>query len=87
MIIKGHGKSVDTLTQWGYFDKRRPAESVLNDIVTLQMQTKKQFPEVPYLILGHSMGSFFIRRFACLYGDQGGWCELSRELAIKNQPF
>ena len=67
---QGHGKSVDTLTQWGYFDKRKPAVSVLNDIVTLQMQTKKRFSEVPYLILGHSMGSFFIRRFACLYGDR-----------------
>lgn len=66
---QGHGKSVDTLTQWGYFDKKKPADSVLQDIVTLQKMTKEKQPQVPYIILGHSMGSFFVRRFASQYGN------------------
>ena len=64
----GHGKSVFGEDDLGYFNKDRSVQVVLDDIRALQLAVKKQFPDKPYFIMGHSMGSFFCRKYISLYG-------------------
>jgi len=62
----GHGKSVNSQEEWGYFSKHGSVDA-LEDIHTLTKMIKEQYKNVPYCILGHSMGSFFVRRFLATY--------------------
>lgn len=65
----GHGKSVTTEENLGYFHSPNGNECVLGDIDTLRRKTAERFPNVPYFILGHSMGSFLVRQYIGLYGE------------------
>lgn len=65
----GHGKSVVSDDNLGYFLKSRDYDIVIRDIRALQLAVKKQVGDKPYFILGHSMGSFFCRKYISLYGE------------------
>ena len=43
-------------------------KTLRRDIRALQMLTQDLYPELPYFLLGHSMGSFLARQFLCLRG-------------------
>lgn len=63
----GHGYSIVSEEDRGYFaDDGNKA--LIEDIHKLMISTKKQYPNKPYFILGHSMGSFLLRQFISLYG-------------------
>lgn len=64
----GHGKSVTDETQLGYFAKHDGNFCVLGDMEQLRQDTQKKYPNVPYFLLGHSMGSFLARQFIEKYG-------------------
>ena len=64
----GHGKSVKSENELGYFNKQRSTQIVIDDIRALQLAVKKQTEGKPYFVLGHSMGSFFCRKYISLYG-------------------
>lgn len=64
----GHGKSVAEDGTYGYFCKKDPATVVVKDVHHLKKMTQKLYPNVPYVILGHSMGSFILRNYLCRYG-------------------
>ena len=64
----GHGESVNSEEEWGYFSPNG-AEDALKDMVTITETTKEQYPELPYVIFGHSMGSFFVRKYMILVGN------------------
>lgn len=66
----GHGKSVSSENEFGYFAEERGCECVLKDIRTLTERMKHRFEGKPCFILGHSMGSFFARRYVALYGEE-----------------
>ena len=63
----GHGKSIQTEADLGYFDERKGNQYVIGDIYQLQEMTKKKYPDVPYFMLGHSMGSFLLRQYLTMY--------------------
>lgn len=65
----GHGQSVASEDLLGYFNARRDPEVIIADIRALQLAVKKQTGDKPYFILGHSMGSFFCRKYISLYGN------------------
>ena len=65
----GHGKSVSEGGSFGYFCEQDPATVVVRDVHRLKKITEEQYPQVPYIILGHSMGSFFARRYLTVYKD------------------
>ena len=65
----GHGGSVNSEDEWGYFGENGN-EILLQDMHTLQILTKEKYPDVPYFLLGHSMGSFYARQYICLHGDE-----------------
>lgn len=41
---------------------------LLADIRTLQDMTADKYPDLPYFMLGHSMGSFLAREYLCVHG-------------------
>ena len=66
----GHGNSVISKDDWGYFAKDNGYNVVLNDMHKLTSLNKDLFPNKPYFLLGHSMGSFFARYYLCKYGNE-----------------
>ena len=65
----GHGDSVNSPDDYGYFREKNGNKCLLEDIRTLHDMTKKKYPDVPYFILGHSMGSFLARQYMARYDD------------------
>lgn len=65
----GHGKSVQNEEYHGYFHKTNGNEYVIGDIHKLREMTQKKYPDKPYFMLGHSMGSFLIRQYMEMYGS------------------
>ena len=63
----GHGKSAQGRL-YGYFCRQDPATVVVRDVHRLKKMTQEDYPGVPYVILGHSMGSFILRNYLFRYG-------------------
>lgn len=64
----GHGKSVGEKGVYGYFCEQDPATVLVRDVHRLKKMTQELYPDVPYVILGHSMGSFITRNYMYRYG-------------------
>ena len=64
----GHGKSAQGRL-YGYFCRQDPATVVVRDVHRLKKMTQEDYPGVPYVILGHSMGSYMLRKYLCLHGE------------------
>lgn len=64
----GHGASVEADSDWGYFCKKDGESILVRDVHRLKKLTQKAFPGKPYFILGHSMGSFIVRKYIMEYG-------------------
>ena len=58
----GHGESVADEKQYGYFGPDGNS-LVIRDIHELRLRTAKKYPGIPYMMLGHSMGSFLVRQY------------------------
>jgi alpha-beta hydrolase superfamily lysophospholipase len=65
----GHGKSVPENGTYGYFCKQDPATVVVRDVHRLKKITQEAYPGIPYILLGHSMGSFITRNYLFRYGS------------------
>lgn len=64
----GHGKSVRPGEPYGYFCKEDAPTVLVRDEHRLKKMIQKQYEGVPYIILGHSMGSFITRNYLIKYG-------------------
>lgn len=64
----GHGKSVGKDGKFGYFCEQDPATVLVRDVHRLKKATQAIYPNVPYIIMGHSMGSFITRNYMFRYG-------------------
>lgn len=64
----GHGKSVGETGKYGYFCEQDPATVLVRDVHRLKKTTQALYPNVPYVIMGHSMGSFITRNYMFRYG-------------------
>ena len=64
----GHGLSVPQGETYGYFCSMDPATVLVRDVHRLKKTVQAQYPGVPFVILGHSMGSYILRNYLCRYG-------------------
>ena len=64
----GHGGSVKSKDDWGYFGENGN-QVLLDDMYKLTEAVKKEYADVPYFLLGHSMGSFYARQYIAEHGD------------------
>ena len=57
----GHGQTVKTEADLGFFGDEHPVQSLLKDVIVMADSLKARHPNVPHFVLGHSMGSFIVR--------------------------
>lgn len=65
----GHGQSVGENGIQGYF--HGGWFTAVEDTMTLLRETQAAYPDIPYVLFGHSMGSFMARTILCKYPDSG----------------
>lgn len=65
---RGHGSSVKDQDDLGYFGDH-DAHAIVEDVLDVYHVMKEQYPNVPYTLFGHSMGSLIVRRFIQKYDD------------------
>lgn len=63
----GHGKSVSSDDDLGFFCKEDGNEKVVDDVRDVIGKAKELYPDLPVILWGHSMGSFIVRRFIAKY--------------------
>ena len=65
----GHGKSIGTEGTQGYFNGGWMA--AIEDSYRLLTETRQKYPQLPYVLFGHSMGSFLARTLLEVHPDSG----------------
>ena len=65
----GHGDSVKSAEDYGFFASQGGYKFVIDDVKKMNDLLHKEFPSVPVVLLGHSMGSFISRLYAVKYPD------------------
>lgn len=65
----GHGKSISEQAPQGCFNGGW--DGAVADTYKLLRDTMAEFPKVPYVLFGHSMGSFMARTILARYPDSG----------------
>ena len=69
--LRGHGKTAGELKNVGHFATRNGWEKVCKDIVLITESIIEKHPNLPIIFLGHSMGSFLVRKISYSYPDYG----------------
>lgn len=59
----GHGKSTPDAAR-GYFGPEKGWDALVQDMRTLLELVRRDYPAIPYILFGHSMGSFLARTYA-----------------------
>ncbi len=62
----GHGNGAPVK---GFFGEKEGLGNLLKDIHRVRLQTQAQYPNMPYFVLGHSMGSFLVRCYMEDFGE------------------
>jgi len=65
----GHGQSVATQEDWGYFCEGNPSDVLVADMHKLRTLIQEDNPDVPYFMMGHSMGSFMLRKYLATHNE------------------
>lgn len=65
----GHGRSVKSKVDFGYCGRLDGHKYVVKDMKKLHDIISKDYPNIPYFLLGHSMGSFLCREYLETFGD------------------
>ena len=73
MIIVGHGKTAAAAEDRGYFGEHGGAVSVIRDMRRVTVHAQRKYPGVPIFLLGHSMGSYMLRKYLCIHPEGSGW--------------
>lgn len=60
----GHGETAEGPEEYGYFDDWW---DLVHDVRALRVRMGEEYPEAPYFLLGHSMGSFVVRTYLVDY--------------------
>lgn len=65
----GHGKTALENNTWGNWGHKGHT-TMMEDEHILKTLVQEKYPELPYFIYGHSMGSIILRQFMAKYGDE-----------------
>lgn len=66
----GHGKMAAESGNLGFFADENGWMTVVQDMHQLYQLEHAKYPDLPYFILGHSMGSFLTRTYLTLYPNE-----------------
>lgn len=73
----GHGQSASGERGMGFFARRGGWETAAEDLYLLHQTMRRQYPDTPYFLLGHSMGSFLSRTLLIRHPECLNGCILS----------
>lgn len=65
----GHGNTVKAEDEYGHFSDVNGWDYLVEDIHRVQIYTKEKYPNLKYVIFGHSMGSLLVREYITKYND------------------
>lgn len=66
----GHGKSIRVPEEQGFFAEKDGWWRVVDDMDKLHDIMANEYPELPYVLFGHSMGSFLTRTYLIKHPDK-----------------
>jgi len=67
---RGHGKTAKVIENVGYLAEKDGFKYLVEDVHKLTEIIKKEYPNLPLFLFGHSMGSFVAQRYIMLYGSE-----------------
>lgn len=73
----GHGASAPRTNELGFFSVRDGWNFLIQDMQKLTDIMQTRYPDLPYFVLGHSMGSLITRIYLTSCGDRLSGCILS----------
>ena len=73
----GHGETAASPDEFGHMPVYGGKDILIGDVHTLRLQVSDCFPGVPYVLYGHSMGSFIAQCYIARHGDGLAACVLS----------
>ena len=73
----GHGRSAAQPCDRGFFAMKNGWFTAVDDMKILYDTVRREYPALPYFLLGHSMGSFMARTFLIRYPELLTGCVLS----------
>lgn len=73
----GHGTTASSPQEYGHMPAYGGKDILLADVHTLRLMVTDCFPDVPYIMYGHSMGSFITRCYIARHGDGLAACVLT----------
>lgn len=73
----GHGETANHRRELGFFADRGGWHYVLEDVRRVHLEMADRFPQLPYVLMGHSMGSFVARLYLIDYPGCLDGCILS----------
>lgn len=66
---RGHGQTGEKTGLLGYFAPQDGFERVVDDLYEITLSIQAKYSDLPTFLMGHSMGSFLVRRYIQKYGD------------------
>lgn len=72
----GHGRSVRNYDDVGFFAPKNGWRCIVRDMKLLTDRVCRKFPDLPVILIGHSMGSFAAREYLTWYGNALSGCVL-----------
>lgn len=66
----GHGKSVSSVKELGFFAEEDGDMRLVDDMHILRNIMHKRYPQLPYILFGHSMGSMCARIYTATFGSE-----------------
>lgn len=66
---RGHGKTAKNKEDLGFFAEENGWETIIDDLAEITTLIKTTYPNLPIVMLGHSMGSFMERHYIIKYGE------------------
>jgi alpha-beta hydrolase superfamily lysophospholipase len=69
--LRGHGATAATPEELCYFsDQPGGWQHTLADLRQVMTHAQEKHPDLPFFVMGHSMGSFLVQQFICRYGSE-----------------
>lgn len=65
----GHGESVASKEDYGFFTEKNPSDTLVSDMHTLRTMIQRENEGVPYFMMGHSMGSYMLRKYITIHPE------------------
>lgn len=66
----GHGQNAESAEELGFIPQGIGADCLVEDLHTMSQLIKAEYPELPLVLYGHSMGSFVLRAYLSRYGGE-----------------